>query len=153
MKILTLRLILRILLRYFVESLSLLRDSYKKKCGFYDRQWTWIFCKASVAFECFSHKICRTLTAVAAFKPPFPWASWLETFRWIEYIRHLGLPFICLSLSLLVASFLVRRTRRLFRHLLLPVEPVNKSRGNNEKPIKRSVLLTTCLGRDRVRSS
>ena len=33
-------------------------------------QRTWIFCNASVAFECFSHKMCRTFTAVAAFNAP-----------------------------------------------------------------------------------
>lgn len=33
---------------------------------------TCIFCSASVALECFSHNMCRTLIAVAAFNPPLP---------------------------------------------------------------------------------
>ena len=28
-----------------------------------------------MALECFSHRMCRTLTAVAAFRPPLPWTS------------------------------------------------------------------------------
>lgn len=36
---------------------------------------TCIFCRASVALECFSHSICRTLIAVAAFRAPFPYSK------------------------------------------------------------------------------
>jgi len=74
----TLGLVFWIFLCNFVESLAFLQDNHnvdhlvRLQLPMKSNNFTWILCRASVAFECFSHKICRTFTAFAALRPPLP---------------------------------------------------------------------------------
>ena len=81
-----------------------------------DRNATWIFCNASVAFPCFSQRICRTFTAVAALRMPFPWIR--------DRVRSLSCPSISAHLSMLVCGRVISllstfSATRLFVGLLL----------------------------------
>ena len=105
---------------HFIKALSLLCCLSEKFWKVHHTIATCIFCSASVALECFSQRMWRTFTAVAAFKPPLPcrWNSRLTATPNPPHVAHfrcLICRVICLRCSF---AFLVVRTlcARAFRH-------------------------------------